>query len=37
MEITRMLDFAFNQYANRVIYKPGQLIGRLQVDKGKKT
>lgn len=36
-EITRMLDFAFNQYANRVIYKPGQLIGRLQVDKGEKN
>ncbi|MFD1427825.1 D-alanyl-D-alanine carboxypeptidase (penicillin-binding protein 5/6) [Kroppenstedtia sanguinis] len=36
-EITRMLDFAFNQYANRVIYKPGQLIGKLQVDKGEKS
>lgn len=36
-EVIRMLDFAFNQYANRVIYKKGQLIGRIQVDKGEKS
>ncbi|PTX50876.1 D-alanyl-D-alanine carboxypeptidase (penicillin-binding protein 5/6) [Melghirimyces profundicolus] len=36
-EITRMLDYAFNQFTNLVLYKKGQKIGELRVDKGEKN
>ncbi|MDA8353282.1 MAG: D-alanyl-D-alanine carboxypeptidase [Firmicutes bacterium] len=36
-EITRMLDYAFNQFTNRVVYKRGEWIGHLRVDKGEKN
>ncbi|SMO41079.1 D-alanyl-D-alanine carboxypeptidase family protein [Melghirimyces algeriensis] len=35
-EITRMIDYAFNRYTNHVIYRQGQPISQLPVDKGKK-
>jgi len=36
-EITRMLDYAFNQFTNRVVYIRGEWIGHLRVDKGEKN
>lgn len=32
-----MLDYAFNQFTNRVVYKRGEWIGHLRVDKGEKN
>ncbi|SFS92281.1 D-alanyl-D-alanine carboxypeptidase family protein [Marininema halotolerans] len=36
-EITRMLNFAFSQYTNHVVYKHGEKIATVHVDKGKKN
>lgn len=33
-EVTRMLDYAFSQYQNHVVYRKGDAITRLKVDKG---
>ncbi|SFJ28791.1 D-alanyl-D-alanine carboxypeptidase (penicillin-binding protein 5/6) [Thermoflavimicrobium dichotomicum] len=34
-EVSQMLDYAFNQYTNLMVYKKGDLIARKQVPKGK--
>ncbi|SDW55705.1 D-alanyl-D-alanine carboxypeptidase (penicillin-binding protein 5/6) [Marininema mesophilum] len=36
-EITRMLNFAFSQYINHVVYKQGEKITTLHVDKGQQN
>ncbi|OYD09777.1 D-alanyl-D-alanine carboxypeptidase family protein [Paludifilum halophilum] len=36
-EISRMLDYAFNQYTNHVVYKKGDWIDWVPVDKGLKN
>lgn len=33
-EVSRMLDYAFNQYTNHVIVRSGETLGHVQVDKG---
>lgn len=33
-EISRMFDYAFNQYTNHVIVRKGEPLGRVRVDKG---
>ncbi|GGE10825.1 D-alanyl-D-alanine carboxypeptidase DacF [Marinithermofilum abyssi] len=33
-EISRMLDYAFSQYTNHVVYKKGDPIGTVRLDKG---
>lgn len=33
-EVSRMLDYAFNQYTNHVIVKNGAILGEVHVDKG---
>lgn len=34
-EVSQLLDFAFSQYKNEVIYKEGQLVTDVEVSKGK--
>lgn len=36
-EITGMLDYAFSQYESHIVYKKGEMIDRLPIDKGMKS
>jgi D-alanyl-D-alanine carboxypeptidase (penicillin-binding protein 5/6) len=33
-EVTKLFDYAFSQYTNRIIFKTGDTIGALEVEKG---
>lgn len=36
-EITGMLDYAFSQFESHIVYKQGEMIDRLPIDKGMKS